>query len=261
LNAYLSISNTTREPRLKNFYDAAEASTPESWGAVIPQFELNEDSSYNYDNPLVKPETLNGLELGIGFQSLLFWGTANLYIMDFRNEIIKKGGVDRFGQPITGNADRTLHQGIEITGRLQLTPKFSVNGNTTYSRNELISYKVYNDGASQSLDGNHIAGFPDLLANLRFTYDWRGTYVAVDARHSGKLYTDNYEDEDNTVDAYTVFNLSIRQDLSVIRLNGFVIQLKINNLLNKKYLAHGEGIDFFPAATRNGFISLSYKFN
>ena len=51
LNTYLSISNTTREPRLKNFYDAAEASTPESWGAVIPQFELNEDSSYNYDKP------------------------------------------------------------------------------------------------------------------------------------------------------------------------------------------------------------------
>jgi iron complex outermembrane receptor protein len=37
-NAYVSIGFTSREPRLKNLYDAAEASTPASWGAIVPQF-------------------------------------------------------------------------------------------------------------------------------------------------------------------------------------------------------------------------------
>lgn len=260
-NTYLTISNTTREPRLKNFYDAAEASTPESWGAITPQFELNTDSSYNFNKPLVKPETLTGLELGVGYQSTRLKGTVNFYIMDFRNEIIKSGAVDRFGQPITGNAERTLHQGIELSGCLQLTSKFSLDGNATYSKNELTSYVVYDDGVPQILDGNHIAGFPDILANLRFTYNWYDTYAAIDMRYSGKYYTDNYENEENTVDAYTVLNLSVRQDLSILGLPGLVIQAKINNLLNKKYLAHGEGSDFFPAATVNGFINMQYKLN
>ena len=258
LNAYLSVSNTTREPRLKNFYDAAEASTPESWGVVIPQFELKEDGRYNFDKPLVKPETLTGFELGFGYQSLRFKGSANLYLMNFRNEIIKKGGVDRFGQPITGNADRTLHEGIEVSGQLQILPQLTFSGNCSFSRNELLSYTVYDYDTSIVLDGNPIAGFPDLLGNLRLTYNWHGTYMALDMRYSGKYYTDNFKNEKNTLNAYTVYSLSLRQELSLIGLNPVAIQIKINNLLNKKYLAHGEGMAFFPAATRNWFVNLQY---
>ena len=197
--------------------------------------------------------------MGVGYKSLWFKGSANLYIMNFRNEIIKKGGVDRFGQPITGNADRTLHEGIEVIGQLHLLPQISMSGNITFSRNELTSYTVYDSDTSMILDGNSIAGFPDLLGNLRLTYNWQGTYAALDMRYSGKYYTDNFENEKNTVDAYVVFNLSLRQDLSLIGLNRVAIQVKINNLLNKKYLAHGEGIAFFPAATRNWFVNLQYK--
>jgi len=259
LNTYLSLSNTTREPRLKNFYDAAEASTPESWGPVFPQFELNADSTYNFDKPLVKPETLTGIELGLVYQSSGFHGSFNLYHMSFRNEIIKKGGVDRFGQPITGNAERTVHQGIEVSGQLHMSPQISISGNFTYSRNELVSYTVYDYDTRTELDGNPIAGFPDLLGNLRLTYNWQGTYAALDMRYSGKYYTDNFKNEDNTVDAYTVFNLSFRQELSLIGLKGTAIQVKINNLLNKRYLAYGEGSAFFPAATRNWFVNLQYK--
>ncbi|MEJ2542761.1 MAG: TonB-dependent receptor [Calditrichaceae bacterium] len=259
LHTYLSVSNTTREPRLKNFYDAAEASTPESWGPIVPQFELNSDSSFNFDKPLVKPETLTGLELGVGYHSNAFHGTVNLYLMNFKNEIIKKGGVDRFGQPITGNAERTLHQGVEVSGRLQVLPQISLSGNMSYSRNELVDYTVYDYDNSITLDGNRIAGFPDLISNLRLTYNWLGTYAALDMGYSGKYYTDNFENEQNTVDAYTVFNLSLRQELSLIGLRGVAVQLKINNLLDKKYLSHGEGDAFFPAATRNWFVNLQYK--
>jgi len=179
--------------------------------------------------------------------------------MSFRNEIIKKGGVDRFGQPITGNAERTVHQGIEVSGQLQMSPQISISGNFTYSRNELVSYTVYDYDTRTELDGNPIAGFPDLLGNLRLTYNWQGTYAALDMRYSGKYYTDNFKNEDNTVDAYTVFNLSFRQELSLIGLKGTAIQVKINNLLNKRYLAYGEGSAFFPAATRNWFVNLQYK--
>ncbi|HES59498.1 MAG TPA: TonB-dependent receptor, partial [Caldithrix sp.] len=258
-HSYLSISNTTREPRLKNFYDAAEASTPESWGPVVPQFEMSSDSVYNFNKPLVQPETLTGIELGLGYQSAVFKGNVNLYSMSFRNEIIKKGGVDRFGQPITGNAENTLHQGVEAAGQLQVLPQISLSGNITYSHNELVSYTVFDSDTSIMLDGNRIAGFPDLLGNLRLTYNWQGTYASLDLRYSGKYYTDNFENEKNTVDAYTVFNLSLRQDLSLIGLQEAAIQLKINNLLDKKYLAHGEGAAFFPAATRNWFVNLQYK--
>jgi len=260
-NAYISMSHTTREPRLKNYYDAAEASTPASWGAVIPQFELKADSSFDYSKPLVKPETLTGIELGYTFSTQKVQGFINLYHMSFHNEIVKKGAVDRFGQPVTGNADRTVHQGIEVGGKIQLLPRVSVSGNFSYSSNKLISYSVYkSDGIENKLDGNPIAGFPNALANLRLTYAWNGIYASLAGRYMGKMHTDNFADEVNTLDAYTVFNFNLNWKLKTVGINGFTIQAQFNNLLNSKYLAHGEGDAYFPAATRNGFVGVRYEY-
>src|SRR5690606_9160283 len=61
-NIYLSFARVTREPRLKNYYDAAESS-----GGEVPQFAQNQDGSYNFEMPLVKPETMNDFEFGTSF--------------------------------------------------------------------------------------------------------------------------------------------------------------------------------------------------
>ena len=260
-NIYLSLSRTSREPRLKNYYDAAEASTPEAWGAVIPQFELNQNGTYNFNKPLVKPEILDGFEAGYVFHSAKFQGFINLYYMSFRDEIIKSGALDRFGQPVTGNADRTLHQGIEIGGKALLTPKLSISGNFSYSANKLVSYSVFvSDTTPIKLDGNPIAGFPDLLANLRLTYAWNDFYAFLAGRFSGKMYTDNFASESRTVDPFTVLNFNLNWKLNTIGLDGITLQVQLNNLLDNRYLAYGEGDSYFPAATRNGFIGIRYTY-
>jgi len=265
-NVYLSLTRTTREPRLKNFYDAAEASTPVDWGAVLPQFELKADGSYDFGKPLVHPETLYGMELGYAYRSERFRGSVNFYFMDFINEIIKKGGLDRFGQPITGNAGRTLHRGLELSGYWRFFPRLSLSGNVTFSKNTLTSYTIYkydwelNQPVAVVLDGNPIAGFPGTMGNLSLLYSWKGVYATLTGKYMGKMYTDNFKNEDNTVDPYTVLNLRFRVSLEALGLKGLTLQGKINNLLNRRYLAFGEGQEFFPAATRNYFVSLQYSY-
>ena len=49
-----SLAYTSREPRLKNLYDAAEASTPASWGAVVPQFAPDGTGRFDFTRPLVQ---------------------------------------------------------------------------------------------------------------------------------------------------------------------------------------------------------------
>ena len=255
-NLFVSYGRISREPRLKNFYDAAEASTPQSWGPVVPQFEVNPDGSLNFDKPLVKPETLNDIELGLGYQTNRLQGNINFYYMDFVNEIVKKGQLDRFGQPITGNAKRTLHMGVELSGSVHLTPALSLTGNATLSRNELTDYTDYSQGTPVKLDGNPIAGFPDFLANARINYR-KGPFVASLAmQHVGKQYTDNFKNEANTVDPYTVFNgvLGV-QGLKIWGNAKMSFQFHIQNIFDTLYIAHGEGDEFFPAAERQFFVS------
>ncbi|MBD3224993.1 MAG: TonB-dependent receptor [Caldithrix sp.] len=264
INAYVSLSSTQREPRLKNFYDAAEASSPDAWGTVEPQFEVNADGSYDFSKPLVKPETLTGLEFGLNYQSSRLRLGANFYYMDFKNEIIKKGSVDRFGQPITGNADRTVHKGIEWTSALQLHPRLMISGNLSLSRNELTDYSVYEydlagNATEIKLDGNPIAGFPDIIANLRLSYSWMDVYASLEARYQGKQYTDNFKTEVHTVDPFTNVDFNIRYRLALLGMQNMVLQARMNNILNNRYMRYGIGPDFFPAAGRNAFISLQYE--
>lgn len=257
-NIFTSFSQTTREPRLKNFYDAAEASTPESWGAVLPQFKINVDGSWNFDKPLVKPETLNDIEVGFGFQGASWKAHLNVFYMIFRDEIIKKGQLDRFGQPVTGNADRTLHQGIETDFRGYITSNFILSGNFTYSENKLKRYSVYDGNGNEiELDGNPIAGFPNTLANLKATYLFDKLILSLTLQHAGKQYTNNLKNEKNTVDPYTVLNAMIGYQLADIAgLSKLQIQLHIQNLFDTLYNNYGTGDEFFPAAERNAFINL-----
>ncbi len=66
-NVFVSFARVSREPRLNNYYDAAESS-----GGAVPQFEAIVDTAgniieYNFDNPLVKPETMNDIEFGTSY--------------------------------------------------------------------------------------------------------------------------------------------------------------------------------------------------
>jgi len=269
LNVYTEISRTSREPRLKNLYDAAEASTPASWGPVTPQFKTLPNGAYDFSNPLVKPEALVDVELGGGYAAARFHATANLFYMSFKDEIIKQGQLDRFGIPVTGNADRTLHQGIELTAVALPFEGFELQGNATFSKNRLVNYTVYDGTTPTSLDGNNIAGFPDFLANARATYQTERLTLSLSLQHVGKFYTDNFqnprkrilgvvmEDPHRTVDAYTVVNGWVAYRLPVLAsLRHVEVRVQVNNLFNTIYASNGEGDEFYPAAERNAFASL-----
>jgi len=265
-NVYAQISRTSREPRLKNLYDAAEASTPASWGAVTPQFKLLGNGKYDFSNPLVKPEALVDLELGGGYISDQFRIGVNLFSMTFSNEIIKQGQLDRFGIPVTGNAEKTLHQGIELTTAAKWDETLELQANATLSRNRLERYTVYDGAAPVSLDGNTIAGFPDVLANVRATYRTTWLTASLALQHVGEFYTDNNQnprtgtpDPGRTVNEFTVAHMWVTAKLPVGSFaRSLELQVHVNNLFNRFYASHGEGDEFFPAAERNIFASLRF---
>lgn len=256
-NTYVSLAFTSREPRLKNLYDAAEASTPVSWGAVRPQFATAPDGRYDFSNPLVKPERLLDIEIGGRYATPSVTASANAFWMGFTDEIVKSGQVDRFGQPITGNAARTRHVGIELTGMYKPLDVLEVKGNVTFSNNRIVRQTDYSSPVARVLDGNPIAGFPDILANGRVTCKVDDLSLSVGGRYVGKQYTDNFKNEANTVDPYFVadafllYKLVLPVDISV---EG---KLHVNNIFNKLYAAYGEGDQFYVAAERNIFFNLS----
>ncbi len=249
-NLYASVNLTRREPRLKNLYDAAESS-----GGALPQFAMKADSSWDFSRPLVQPERLLNIEAGAGLRRDGLRATVTGFVMDFRDEIVKSGQLDRFGQPMTGNAPQSLHYGIE--GEVVVGPwnGLTLEGNGMLSRSRLERYRVYESSETgvveRTLDGNRIAGVPELLANLILR--WEGPYLGVNmtVKHVGDQYTDNTQNDRYRVDPSTVVNagLSLRIPEWVAGTSG-LIRLTVTNLFDTLYTMSGEGDQFFPGATR-----------
>lgn len=263
LSSFITLARVTREPRLKNYYDAAESSAGE-----VPQFELNPDGTYNFSKPLVKPETMNDIEIGFAYNDEKLSASINFYYMIFNDEIVKKGQVDRFGQPITGNVDETVHSGIELQTIAKLIDEVDIFGNVTFSNNEIKKGKYYlsaNDFIE--LNGNSISGFPDILANFGIQFKRNELFLKLTGKYVGKMYSDNFDIKlkdylnsygnfvdynDNVNDAYFVFDFYGSYDFKLFdALDNSKIYLQVNNLFDNLYSAYAIGKEFFPAAERN----------
>ncbi len=281
LSGYFSFARVTREPRLKNYYDAAESS-----GGALPQFKTKTDGSYDFTEPLVKPETMNDFELGANYGGKTLGLTINFYYMIFDNEIVKKGQVDRFGQPITGNMERTIHSGVEFTANLKLSQALSVAFNATASNNKIDKGKrfiKYKDSQTQKkkiapldLSGNQIAGFPNYIFNLIANVNVGNFSALLTAKYVGDFYSDNFGSKlnaylanypgfvsysDNKVDAYFVVNLLANYSFQLKPVfENVKAYLQINNVFNKLYAANAIGGEFFPAAERNFLAGVKVSF-
>ena len=266
VNSYFSFARVTREPRLKNYYDAAESSAGE-----VPQFKLKPNGNYDFDNPLVKPETMNDFELGLNYKLKNMSFSLNGFYMLFNNEIVKKGQIDRFGQPITGNIDKTIHTGLEFSGQVKLIESFTVLFNGSYSKNFIQDGKTYINYSGQSvaidLKSNIISGFPAVTFNTIVNYKYKGFFAQFSAKYVGDFYSDNFYNKlpsyrakypgfvsysDNKVDAYFVVNFIGSYEF---QLNSFFKKIKVflqvNNLFDNLYASYAIGGEFFPAAERN----------
>jgi len=270
-SVYGSVALASREPRMKSLYDGEEAGD-----GFQPQFRRGPDNTFDYDHPIVKPEHLLDVELGSTLARARYHITGNVFWMEFRDEIIPSGGLDQFGVPRTGNADRTRHIGLELEAATRILPGLDVSGNATFSRNRFIRFTEFVTSSDFSTtavrrDGNPIAGFPEQTANLGISYQWRGLVMSVHARMAGKQYIDNAGGigadgnrlPDLVVDPYTLVDASVRYAFArSSAMDGLAVSVDVNNVFNDEVLLFGNvGFgtpQFFPTATRHVFARLRY---
>ncbi len=281
VSSFLSFARVTREPRLKNYYDAAESS-----GGAVPQFKMKTDGSYDFTKPLVSPETMNDFETGVNFKNKYFNLSVNLFYMVFDNEIVKKGQVDRFGQPVTGNMERTIHSGAELSAVVRFQKYFTLTFNGSYSDNYISKGKRFvkfrnpktgnKETVGLNLNGNPIAGFPNLDLSLVLKFKYRNLSAIVTSKYVGKFYSDNFGDKlnyylskypafvdynDNVVEPYFVTDVLIGyENQNLPFFEGCKVFLQVKNVFNNLYAAYAIGKEFFPSAERNFIVGADIQF-
>ncbi|MBT8400409.1 MAG: TonB-dependent receptor [Rhodothermia bacterium] len=272
LSLYASIAYASREPRLKSLYDGEEAGA-----GFTPRFETTPDGSFDYDRPLVSEERLVDLEAGATWRTSRSVVTLNAYWMEFFDEIVPSGGLDQFGVPRTGNADRTKHAGLEAEVSASISRLMSLQTNLSYGRARYRRFSEFvrqpnNSVVELERDGNPIPGFPELTGFTQLAISAGGLNVAAAARYASRQYIDNSGGrlpdgsaaESLTVDPYVLVDVTTNYDMpDHSAFKGLSFGFDVNNILNSEVLLFGNvgpvGPQFFPTATRHVLFSVKYR--
>jgi len=272
VSAFANVSQSKREPVLKDIYDPQDP-----WSA--PAFREVDIDRGVYRGLLLAPESVTDYEVGTAWSSRRTAVSVGAYWMDFDNEIVYAGQLDDNGVPINGNAARSDHRGLELEAAAKLWPGGSVSVNASVSDDKFRAYEEYDwEGNMADYSGNRIAGFPGYMAQILLAQEWRGFTFFAHQRWIGRQYVDNTEDErkvperraepgyiSKTVEPYAVLDTGLSWDVPRPIFSAAVtLSFRINNALDSVYETSGyvDGGEplWIPAAGRNVYGSVSIRY-
>lgn len=236
----------------------------------------------------IKHETVNDLELGFDLKFSKLTLNTNLFYMDFENQIAATGSLNAYGAPINTNVGASVRKGIEVeviwkpnkmiwlTNSSSLSQNtidnidlhyFYLNQNTNAYTDTVISKKNATTALSPSIIINQ--GIKFIPTNWFFT-EFNYRFVSMQ-------YLDNSEDKNVSIPNFHLMDIKFGLNLKKwVKYGEPIISVQINNLANQLYTPSGSVMGytnylddkgkstsvplFFPAATRNIFVGLTWKF-
>jgi iron complex outermembrane recepter protein len=240
-------------------------------------FQGEDNATFPHDLHAVRPERLLDLEAGWDFRGARGSIAADVYAMEFRNEIAATGELSEIGLPLRRNVDRSYRRGIELNGSWQIASALWLRGNANFSRNRIHDWTQFYDvyDAGRNIVGSRPLTFfdvkplltPEIILNeaLEFTPSPRLALSAA-GRYVGESHLDNTNNEAFTAPSF--FVVDANASFNVSRSTRLMVQM--NNLFNRKHVFPSgysyqfftpagttEGISYFyPQATRNAVVTL-----
>ena len=210
------------------------------------------DASTNQYTGLPHAERLYDYELGYTYSHSRFAIGANLYFMDYDNQLVLTGEYNDVGAYKTKNVKDSYRMGAEITAGVKITDWLRWDMNVVASRNKILNYHQYIDlyddqdnwnwvGQDSIVGTTTIAFSPTITAMSLFTFDISGFTTTIQTNVVGKQYLDNTEDENAMLRAYSTTNINLQYQLPIANSQWPDIRLlcQINNIFNAKYANNG----------------------
>jgi iron complex outermembrane receptor protein len=249
-----------------------------------------DNASLPYDLRAVEPERVADAEGGVEVRRGGFVGRADVYAMEFDNEIALTGELSEIGLPVRRNAGRSHRRGVELDLSYALSPRWRLAASAGLSRNRIEAwtqhYDVYDpDGAwVESVPVIHRDVEPLLTpsALLNGSVEWNPS------RDLGLLASGRWVDAaslDNTGNpgfrTPSFFDLDLQASVSLarwVKRGNPRVRVQATNLLDDDRLwpsgysylyftRDGAGRDtlegtayYYPLATRSVYVTLDVRF-
>ncbi|HEX4685097.1 MAG TPA: TonB-dependent receptor [Gemmatimonadaceae bacterium] len=208
----------------------------------------------------VKPETVHDVEIGATYRTAAFEAQANLFDMNFRNEIAPIGALTALGTPLRKNVAASYRRGVEADLTYRGIGRLTLTANATASTNRIREYADSSGDTPITYHDVEPLLTPRFLtferASLAIT---RSLTLAAETRYQSRSFLENTSDPSFVLPA--AFNL----DASLGWQHGrYQVIARGNNLTDSRKYGSGYASDgvsyYYVLPPRNLFITAAVGF-
>lgn len=224
-------------------------------------------------------ETLQNWEFGYNYKSTGFSLGANLYYMDYKNQLVLTGEINDVGSAIMVNVDDSYRAGVELQAGVQISQAILWNGNVTFSSNKIKNFTEYVDNWDTweqevfDLGITDLSFSPEVVANSQLLFEpAKNLQFSLNSSYVGKQFIDNTSSDERALNAYFVNNLKVDYSFASGLFEEITVHFLLNNIFNEKYETNAwvysyilgderyEMDGYFPQAGTHFMIGVDFKF-
>ena len=220
-------------------------------------------------------EILYDWETGIQQKNTHFsWG-ANIYYMNYKDQLVLTGKINDVGAYTRTNVPKSYRAGLELEGNWKLNDQINTSGNITFSKNKIAHFAEYFDNYDtyeQKVIEHHntdIALSPNTTAShsINFLPNSKWQFIFT-SKYVSKQYLDNTQNESRILKPYLINDLNLIWKFASKKRWDANLQLYVINLFDRLYEPNGYtysyiygGVtttsnNYYPMAGRNFWLSL-----
>ena len=269
LSLYTSVGQAQREP------------------ARLDMLAGEDNATVQHDLEAVEPERVVNVEAGLEVNTSRLALHANLYWMDFSDEIALTGELSEIGLPLRRNVDSSFRSGLEIDLRWLPAPDWAVTTSANLSYNRIDEWTQFLDVYDEAFNwiGSEPRVFTDVEplltppAVFNQSVEWSpdSWELALVGRWVDESYLDNTGNDALVAPSYANLDLRASVTLSQWRSLGQpTVTLRVNNVFDTvdqypggyswQYISRQAGSDilvqipyYYPLATRNVMLTMDIK--
>ena len=239
-----------------------------------------EPNRTDYENGTPKPEKLNDFELGWRVKKENIQAQANVYWMEYQDQLVLTGSLDAVGAPIRQNVGKSRRVGLEVEVQWQLMDQLIWKPNVALSSNKNLDFYFKRDGVLEPLNNTNLAYSPNFIAGNALIFAPSTSFqIGLLSKYVGKQYMGNIDSENSLLEAYFVSDLSAVWTWQPKKwLDQIQWSVLINNIFNVQYESNGyfytydddwstpgqistiEGAGYYPQAGINFLTGISLRF-
>ncbi len=230
-----------------------------------------------------RPERLYNTEIGWRQTWKKAAFGANVYHMYYRDQLALNGQINDVGAFTRVNIDRSYRLGLELMGGLELLPTLRLDGNATFSRNQIQYFKEFIDSYDADFNwltqeirehrNTNLSFSPNVIAGIELSWHpLRPLQMTLSNKYVSRQYIDNTSDVNNVINAYTFTNARLRYVWQPRFAKEIAATLLVQNIFNTLYETNAwsyryvydgaPALDqgFYPQAGTNFLLGLSVGF-